>query len=250
MITKDLNMDELDRQLEQFRMEDGELEQEEDIAEQVGSGRGVRVWNPFEEKKEEDKSIDDDPDFQVQMTKLEAVRDSLNRKADSARKDYEAVDKVREREGKTILSEWATTLGLLCLIFVILGLTKAPQIIVPWFGLLLLAIGFSVKQILAMLRRTANHNIMCCKDPVSPFVERTKANTYYKQQQYAYAKINEIKGRTEELDRWEKQLRKKGKLTDEELETVANLIHINEHPSIYVNSKFSLGEWMDYIFKK
>ena len=189
MITKNLNMDELDRQLEQFRMEDGELEQEEDIAEQVGSGRGVRVWNPFEEKKEEDKSIDDDPDFQVQMTKLEAVRDSLNRKADSARKDYEAVDKVREREGKTILSEWATTLGLLCLIFVILGLTKAPQIIVPWFGLLLLAIGFSVKQILAMLRRTANHHILCCKDPVSPFVEKKKADTYYKQQQYAYAKI-------------------------------------------------------------
>lgn len=247
MITRDLDMEELDRQLEQFRLDEAEREKPRKPV--LDEDDGPRIWNPFNE----DPS-DEDPETsemqQIQLTKLEAVRDKLQKMLDSERADYEAVDKLREKEGKTIVSEWICTAGFLSALFVILFLLKAPQIIVPWFILFLVLCCFTVRQVLLMLRRTANHQIMCIADPASAFVEEKKANTYLKQQLHAHHRMGEIKSRMDELDRWEKTLRKNGLLTEEELEKMQSVVHINNHPSVYVNEKFNLGEWAEYIFKK
>ena len=241
LITDDLNTDKMEEELDLYRMKEPEDEESEEETHSVG----LRVWTPDFEEGEKDDS------FEIQMTALEATRTRLERELDSARKDYDAVEKFKMKEKKTIASEWSTTLGLIFIIAVLLFLTSAVPFpfTIAWVCLLFGGIVFCTRQIIAMMKRTGTYNILCISEPVSAFVEEKKINTFYKQQMYYYNRINEIKEHITELDGISKKLRKTQRLSDEEMERAGGLVHINRHPSIYTTEQFEWGDWIRFLFR-
>ncbi len=253
MDNDDWGMDELDLELEKFRKESEEKEDLNKDNPFMNVPNGPRVWRPFDGDEEEPETEEEEArndGFEMKLSNLETVRDKLERMRESSRKDYEAVDTVRTREGKAVISEWGATIAMVCIIIIVLGLTYNTPAIAAWVALCVVLGIFSLRQIWAMVKRTMNHMILCIKNPTSEFVESRRVNTYLKQQLHAYNRMKEIDEKLELLDRYEKQLRKTGTLSDEEMEEVKKLTYVNNHTSIYVNTKFGIGDWGDFLFSK
>ncbi len=252
MDNDDWGMDELDRELEKFRKESDEEENLNRDNPFMNIPDGPRVWRPFDDDEPEEEHVETlrDDNLEMQLSNMEAVRDKLERMRESSRKDYEAVDKIRVREGKAVLSEWGATIAMICIIIIILALTYNTPAIAAWAVLCIVAGIFSLRQVWAMIKRTVNHRILCIQNPTSEFVESRRVNTYHKQQMHAYNRMKEIDEKLETLDRFEKQLRKNGSLSDEEMEEVRRLTYVNNHTSIYVNTKFGVADWGDFLFSK
>jgi len=234
-----MEWDELDRELEEYNAErgfGGQAAPEPEEKEKTG------IWTPFDGKEETASELD----YQLQYQQLENVRSKLNDRMNRAKESYQNVEEEKKKTSKMLWNEWFGTTAVLILICLIMSILSNTELFMAWLLLAIAILIFAIRQYRILVKLTVRHRIRSISDPVHPFVEAKKIKTYAKEQEYWHAMMGRIKENIDHLNTWEKRLQANHGLQEEEMTAMQRLAYVDEIPSVYVDDKPTLGDWIRF----
>lgn len=200
----------------------------------------------------DDDSPRDDTGYDLYMTIYEGVKNNLEIKLESARKDYDGVDREKKNELTDLLG---TVFGFLVhtggypLIFSIWGNSNVMTFVS--FGLLGIFWAFYVvKFFKKVLTEYANYRIRCSDSRVSPVIEEHKILTYEKERDIALEKIRMLKGNLEKLENFRTRIEKKGFLTESQCEAMRSLGLLSFADSPYKFGRIRARDYFSYLLHR
>ena len=237
-----MELDDLDRELAEYNAEirTAEPESSKETAEQETIG-----WVPFGE----DQFSVSDADYQMDCQHIDNTKVKLTEQLEYARREFQGAEELKKKQGDMLKKEWSGTTLFFLLLLVIMFVLRRTEFQIAWYILLGFLIVFMLRQYRILLNNLATYRILCIENPVSRYVEEYKVNTYLKRQEYWHNRMKSIKEHQDKLASFERKLKSEGHLSEEDTEQVRNLVHVNQHPSVYVLEKFNIHDYFEYKSK-
>ena len=189
-----------------------------------------------------------DAHYQIDLSRAEAVRNKLEVWLESARKDYDQVDRDKKNACQDMLGyifAWLFHTAGYPVVYVAFGTNIISAVA---FGLLgIFWVFYTGKFFLKVLNSIVNYFVLSDKRHVSAFVEKNQILTFEKKRAHALQRINYIKGQLAKLDNFEKKMEHQHGLSAADSEAMNSLALIRDIPTPYKEYKTSFREYFKFM---
>lgn len=197
----------------------------------------------------------DESKYDIYMTIYESAKNKLDLKLESARKDYDGVDRRKQ-------NEWTDLLGVIIgflihtggypvvyTLFVLKNVTNAITLVSFTF-LGLFWVFYTAKFFLKLLTEFANYRIRCSARRFSPVIEENKILTYQKERDIALEKIRALKTNLDKLENFRSRIEKKSFLSESQCQAMRELGLLSFPESRYKEVRITAGDYFRYLLHR
>lgn len=189
-----------------------------------------------------------DEHYELDRSRAEVVRNKLELALESARKDYDQVDRDKKNACQDMLGyifAWLFHTAGYPVVYVAFGTNIISAVA---FGLLgIFWIFYTGKFFLKVLNSIVNYFVLSDKRHVSAFVDKNQILTFEKKRAHALQRINYIKGQLAKLDNFVKKMEHQHGLSAADSEAMNSLALIRDIPTPYKEYKTSFREYFKFM---